>query len=528
MTAAQRPTALGLARAGLVVSGAFLASRVLGYARTVIVGTTFGAGPDLDAFFAAFRIPDLIYQLVAAGALASALIPVAAGLLATGERARAWRLVGSVANVLLAILAVLAVIAFILAPALVRILAPGYSEATLELTARLTRLMLVSPILLSLGAVATSALNAVDRFTAAAIAPILYNVAIIAAALLFGSSMGVTALALGVVVGSLLTLLVQIPSLRAAGFRPHASIDLDDPAARRVLVLLAPRAIGLGASQITFIVMTALASGLGAGAVSAYTIAFALLQIPIGIIGVPLGVVVFPAMARGIATGATRTYVALVTRSVRLLVYVMLPITAIGIALTTPTVELLFGYGKFDAEAIGRTAATLGAFLAGLAAHSAIAVLARAFYARQDTRTPVIAAIVAVVVNCGLGVVFVGPFGLPGLAAAIAIAAWVEAAILLVLLERSEGSFELVGILRVLIETELAAIAGAIVARLVLGALGAPFAPGAGKLAILAGTTLASVAGGAAFLLASLALRIPELPSIVGLVTDLLRRRGRA
>jgi len=515
----------GLVRAGVILSATFLISRALGYLRTVVLGATFGAGPELDAFFAAFRVPDLIFQLVAAGAMGSALIPVLTGLMASGERAHAWRVVATLANLLLVAMTVLAVAAFIGAPLLVRALAPGFDEAALARTTELTRIMLAAPVLLSLGSIATAALNAEGRFTAAAIAPIVYNIAIIAAAAVLGPTIGVTALAWGVVAGALGHVLIQLPALLGLGFRPTIGIDLADWAARRVLGLLAPRALGLGASQFTFIVMTALASSLGEGAISSFTIAFALLQIPVGVIGVPLGVVIFPSISREHALGATAAYVGMVTRAVRLIIFAMIPIAALGIVLRAPVVELLFGYGKFDVASIERTAATLALFLLGLPAHASIAVLARAFYARQDTRTPVAAAVLAVAVNTILGVLLVGPLGLPGLALAIATAAWIEAAMLLVALGRRVPTFELPGILRVLGESIAGAVAAALVAMLVANALGGLLEPGSPKTSILAGAVVATLCGGAVYLGVAVALRIPELPSIVGLVTDQIRRR---
>ncbi|OGO52382.1 MAG: hypothetical protein A2V84_10495 [Chloroflexi bacterium RBG_16_70_13] len=271
--------------------------------------------------------------------------------------------------------------------------------------------------------------------------------------------------------------------------------------------------------------MTALASSQGEGAISSYTIAFALLTIPVGVIGVPLGVVIFPSISREHALGATAAYVGMVTRSVRLLIFVMVPIAALGIALRSPVVELLFGYGKFDAASIERTAATFALFLLGLPAHASIAILARAFYARQDTRTPVAAAVLAVAVNTALGITFVGPLGLPGLALAIASAAWIEAGVLLVALGRRVPTFELPAIGRVLAESAVGAAAAAFVAALTASALGLLLEPGAPKASILAGTTMATLAGGATYVAVAIALRIPELPSIVGLVTDQIRRR---
>ena len=336
-----------IARAGLIVTGAFLISGVLGWFRVVVISTTFGASRDLDAFFAAFRIPNLIFQLVAAGALGSALIPVLAGLLATGEPSRAWRVANTVTNLVTGALVVLAAILIVLAPWLVPLITPGFDAPTTRLAVELTQIMLLSPIFLGLGAVATSILNARDRFGAAALAPAIYNLAIIGAALLLAPSMGVHGLAIGVVAGSILHIAVQIPALRSVGFRYRPEADPRDPASRETLLLMAPRAIGLGVSQITLVVSTALATEVAIGAVTAFNVAFTMLQIPIGLIGVPLAMVILPSMSRELARGEVDSYLRLVVRAIRLLLFAMLPISVVGIVVRTPAVSLLFDYGEF-------------------------------------------------------------------------------------------------------------------------------------------------------------------------------------
>ena len=223
-------------------------------------------------------------------------------------------------------LAILAAVIFVFAPVLVPPITPGFGPAQLEKTIELTRIMLLSPIFLSLGAVATSVLNSAGRFAASAIAPIVYNLAIIGAALLLAPTLGVDGLALGVVAGSMGHLLVQMSPLRTLGFRYVPRIEGRDPQARRALALMAPRAIGLGVTQITFIVVTSLASLVGTGAVSDFNFAFALLQIPLGIIGVPLGIVLLPTLSRDAAVGREEAFADLLTRGLRLLIYVMVPI----------------------------------------------------------------------------------------------------------------------------------------------------------------------------------------------------------
>jgi putative peptidoglycan lipid II flippase len=516
-----------LARAGLIVSGAFLISRILGYVRIVVIAGSFRV-TELDAFFAAFRIPDLVFQLVAAGALSSALIPIVSGLFTTGERSRAWRVVSTVVNLMLIGLAVLAGLLFVLAPVVVPFITPGFVGPKLDLTIELTRIMLLSPIFLALGAVATSVLNSDGRFAVAAVAPAVYNLAIIGGALVLGPTLGIEGLALSVVLGSLGNLLVQLPPLARLGFRYTPRIEAADPQARTALVLMAPRAIGLGVTQITFIIVTALASTLGNGAVADFFFAFTLLQIPLGIIGVPLGIVVLPSLSRDAAVGHERAFAALLTRALRLLVYVMVPITVLTAVVRAPVVEILFGGGTIPGSDLDVIALTLVGFLIGLTAHAMIAVLARAFYARQDTVTPVVAAIVAVVINCTLAIVLAGPLGLFGIALAIAIAAWIEALALLAILYRRLPHFELAGLGRVGVESIVgSAIAGAVAVG-ALGVVGDALGVAPGRLVLIVEVGVVSVAFGLVYAALSLALRIPELPSIVGVMADVIRRPIRS
>jgi putative peptidoglycan lipid II flippase len=531
----ERTTARSLARAGLTVSGVYLAARILGYIQVLVIGTTFGASDELDSFYTAFRIPDLIYQLVAAGAVASALVPMVASLRAKAEDARAWRIVSTIANLMVVGLLGFAIVAFLAAPVLVGLIAPGYSGAKLDTIIGLTRVMLLAPMFLALGAVATAALNGAQRFAASAIAPVVYNLAIIGAAILLTPSLGVTGLAIGVVAGSLGHFLVQVPPLVRAGYRYLPRIDLGDEQARQALILMGPRVIGQGVTQITFVVMTALASNLGTGAVSAYTIAFSLLQIPLGVIGIPLGIVIMPSLARELAVGRTDHYLEILTRSLRILAFVMLPITALGMVLRLQVVELLLGYGRFDPAAVQLTADTLLLFLLGLAAHSTIAVLTRAFYARQDTRTPTIAAVLAVAINTTLAIALVGSLGLPAIGLSIALAAWSEAAVLLVVLRRREGpALDLGSVGAVVLRIAVAAALAGVVAWVALGAIETLLPvdrdlTGIGaKALVLVHAVVVTLAGGAAYAAVCLALGVRELHTIGSILVDLIRRRGRS
>ncbi len=203
-----------LARAGLVVTGAFLASRLLGWLRVVVISQAFPDPADLDPYLAAFRIPDLIYQLVAAGAVGSALVPVLTQLFTDGEETRASRVASSVCNLMLLALAAVSLVMFVWAPELVPFLVEGFDPARTETTVHLTRIMLLSPTFLALGAVASAVLNTRGRFGVAALAPVVYNVAIIGSVVVLGGAMGIDAAAVGVVVGSVLHLGIQLPQVR--------------------------------------------------------------------------------------------------------------------------------------------------------------------------------------------------------------------------------------------------------------------------------------------------------------------------
>lgn len=517
-------TARTLARAGLTVAAAYFVSRVLGWVRIVVITNEFHAGVELDAYFAAFRLPDAIFQLVAAGALSSAMVPVLAGLFTKGEEQRAWRVVSTVLNIMLLALAALAAVVAIFAPQIVPIFTPGFDAVGTELTVRLTRIMLLSPVVLALGAVASSVLNARGQFGAAAIAPSLYNIAIIGGAVFLGPWLGIESLAIGVVIGSLLHLGIQLRPLFREKFELSFNVDLADPAARQVLLLMAPRALGLGANQITFIVATTLATGVGLGAVTAYNVAWTVLQIPLGVIGFPLGVVLLPSLSRAVAAGSVKEFGQLIVRSARLVLWIMLFITAIGLVLRRQGVTLLFDYG-LDQDAISLTADTLSFLFLGLAAHTLVIVFARAFYSGHDTRTPVLTALFDMIVCVTIGVATVGTLGLSGVALGLAAGAWAEASALGILLWRRTPGAGVEGILQPLIlfigGAVLAGIAALIVVRITDPIIGSD----PGKVALLFQVVLATVGGAAVYGLYTRALRIPELGQAIELVRSLVRRR---
>jgi putative peptidoglycan lipid II flippase len=516
-----------LATASLILTVAALASRLLGWVRLLVIGSQFGATRELDAYFAAFRIPDAIFQLVVAGALSAALIPVFSGYRAREQEREAWRLASSVINLVVIALAGLSLIMAILAPLLVPVVAPGFDVPTTELTIRMTRVMLLSPVLIGMGAVVSGILNSYERFAVPALAPLAYNLAIILAAILLAPIIGVEGLAVGVAVGSLAHLAVQLPELGRVGQRYDLTIGLSHPGVRKVVWLMGPRMLGLAAGQLNFIVSTVLASGLPEGSITAYNYAFQLSQIPVGVLGVSVAVALFPTLSRDAALGRVPEIRRQVAGSLRILIFLAAPLTAAMIVLAGPIAAVFFQYGLFSERSAERTAGALVFFAIGLSGHIVVHVLTRAFYAMQDTRTPVLWAIIAVAINVPLMVWLVGPMGVEGLALALSVSALLEVVGLLWALRQRIESVEEGQVLR---STGRSAVAGGAAALLMLGgltvvrsALPGLLDDGVGRLIVLVALT---AAGFAIYALVASALRAPELTQLLGLLAR--RPRGAA
>lgn len=515
-----------LARAGLVVTGALFVSRILGWIRVAVIAASLGIGRELDIYTAAFRLPDFLFQLVAAGALASAVIPTIAALVEAGDRARAWRVVSTVANLLLVVLAVLAALTFVAAPALAPLVAPGFDEAETEALVGLTRILLLSPIFLALSAVATSVLNSTGRFAASVMAPIVYNLVIIAAAIVVVPSFGLAGLAWGTVAAAVAAVLVQVgPVVRQARFVYTPRIDLGDAEARRTLALLGPRALGLAGSQLTLLVLTSLGSTLAPGAIGAFGLAFVIFQIPLGTIAYPLGIVALPALSQRVAAGHIDEYVALVTRALRLLGFAMLPVAAIAAGVALQVVDLVINFGKVEQSGVALTGAAFLGLLAALPTEAMIIVLSRAFFAARNTWIPVAAALAAVAVAIGAALALVTPLGIVGLALGLVAASWVEAVLLLLAFRRRHAGFGLLRLARAHAWYLAAAVAAGLVADRAYDVLagGLPADPGPIAAALLlAGAGLVGVT---VYVALAALLRVPELGVTLDLVRAGLSRR---
>jgi putative peptidoglycan lipid II flippase len=424
----------------------FVASRALGLAREIVIARQFGTSAGLDAYLAAFRLPDLLFQLVAGGALGSAFIPIFTGYLAREDLAGAWRLASAVINWVLLILTTLALLAAWGAPLLVaRVVAPGFSEPQQALTAELMRLMLVSTVVFGVSGVVMGALNARQHFLLPALAPIVYNLAIIGGALLLGPRWGVRGLAIGVVIGACGHLAVQLPELLRQGMSYHPVLAPRDPGVREVARLMAPRALGLAAVQLNFLVNTILASGLATGSIVALNYGFLLMLLPQGIFAQAVATAAFPTFSTLAAQGATAEMRRTFANTLRAVLYLSVPAAVGLIVLRRPLVALVLQRGAFTADSTAAVAWALLFYALGLVGHAAVEILARAFYALHDTKTPVAVGVAAMLGNVGLSLAFLqlfrsvgwAPYG--GLALANSVATTAEMAALLLLLRGRLG-----------------------------------------------------------------------------------------
>jgi putative peptidoglycan lipid II flippase len=454
-----------VARAAALVMVAFSISRLLGLVRLIIFGRYFGTGPEMDAYEAALGVPDAIFMIVAGGALGSAFIPVFSARLTTGDREQAWHMASAIINIMLAVLIPVSILCIIYSPWLVKVIvAPLLPPEVQQQTATLMRIMLISPAIFGVSGIVMGILNAHQHFLLPSIAPILYNLGLIIGGIIGGvTRLGVIGPTIGMLAGAVAHLAIQIPGLLHYHARYTFTLGKHDPAVREVGVLIAPRALGMGATQINSIITRSLATRYGIGAISSLAFAWRLMLLPQGVFAQAVGSAVFPTFSSQKALGQLDELRKTMYLTLRTLAALTVPATAAFIVIGQPIVALMFERGFFDNVSTRYVTWALGFYALGLVGHSALEVLGRAFFALQDTWTPAIAALVALVINVILGLTlpsfFVRLGWLPhgALALATAIAALIEAAILLWLIQHRLGSQEMPALWRTVLRVSLAA-----------------------------------------------------------------------
>ena len=507
----------------LIVGGAFVVSRVLGLLRDIVIAAQFGTTGQKSAYDLAFGIPDTLFLLIIGGAVGSAFIPVFARLTANREEAKAWQLTSTLINASVVLLSLGSLVMSFAAPALVTyIVAPG-QKVDQALVVDLTRVLLLSPLLMGLGGWAQGILNARQHFALPALAPVAYNLSIIFGAVALTPYFGIYGVAWGVVIGAGLHFGVQVPGLVRAGMKYSLRLNPRDSGVAEVVKLLGPRIVGQAAFQTNVVGARAIATGIAASSVAAFNYAYLLMILPHGVFAMSLATVTFPTMSALFAQGNLEGVRVTLSRAVRVLLFLTLPSAAGMYALRTELVSALFQSGTFDSQSTAMVAGALGYFALGLVSYAVVEVVTRAFYALHDTRTPVAIAVVTVALNLGLSALLV--FGMhwdhTALAFSLAVSTSIEMVLLWVFLGRKLPGWGLGndGLLRSIAKSGVASLVMALVLALLMPLLWQVAGdPTQSKLSAIALTALGIGRGGATYAGTALLLRSEEIGDAARLV----------
>lgn len=458
----RRQTSIG--SAALILASMVATSRFLGLIRDRLLAARFSAD-ELGVYFAAFRIPNLLFELLVMGALTTAFIPVFTRYLTGGKEGEAWRMAAIIINTSLILLAAVAVPLFIWAPTVSRLFAPGFTSEQIAQMAQFTRVILilqVAPLLV--GNFFTGILQSFRSFLVPAIAPVVYNIGIIVGIMTFTSSLGLLAPVVGVGLGALLFMMIQIPVLGSLGYRHMFIMDLKHKGVRDVFKLMGPRTLGLGATQIDTTVDLMLASLLGARMVTIFNFAQHLQQLPVGLFGATIAQAALPTLSLSAANNEKGELKRAITTSLHQMLFFILPVSVLFIVLRTPIVRLVFGASRFDWDATVLTGMTLSMFSLSLGAQAVVHLLARAYYALYDSKTPVVIAVGSIFVNTVLSVLFITWFGMPvwSLGLSTSIASIAHAVVLFMCLDKRLELFSRIELFVPLIKMGVAALAAGV------------------------------------------------------------------
>jgi putative peptidoglycan lipid II flippase len=453
-----------------------LASRFLGIIRDRILAGQFGAGTTLDIYYAAFRIPDLIFNLIVLGALSAGFIPIFSALIKdfkceAGQECdpryqnrEAWDLANNVLNLLFIGLVLLSTMGIIFAPALTRLITPGFSPAESALTAALTRIMFLSPLFLGISGVLGGILQSFKRFLIYSLAPVFYNLGIIIGALYFVNWWGIYGLAWGVVLGAALHLAIQIPTVYHLGFRYRFKIIWRDINTWRIGKMMIPRTLSLAISQINLLVITVLASNLASGSLTVFNFANNLQSFPIGIFGISFAIAAFPALAEFAFNKdkLTENF----SNTMRQILFFIIPVTVLIVALRAQIIRVVLGTGNFGWRDTIMTMNALGFFALSLFAQATIPLLVRVFYARHNSSTPFYLGLITVGVNIVLSFWLGDKMGVAGLALAYSLANILNLILLWAWLYVKVGTLDLGNIIIAVMKFAAAAVAAGLAAQI--------------------------------------------------------------
>ena len=469
------PTNTTLSSSASLVGSATLISRLLGLARDQVFAYLFGASNAMDAFYVAFRIPNLFRDLFAEGAMNAAFVPTFTRQLTRYGKDQAWKLANNVINTLAISTGLLVIIGIVSAGPLITFLASDYASVPgkLELTAMLTKITLPFLTFIAIAAAFMGMLNSLQRFFIPALSPAMFNISTIFCAFALVPVMPkfglapITAIAIGTLVGGLGQLVLQWPTLQREGYRYRPVLNLGDQSLRDVLTLMGPGILGVAATQINLLVNLILATGEGTGAVSWLNYSFRLIYLPIGLFGVSIATAALPVISKHAALEKLSNVRSTVSNGLRLMLVLNIPAAVGLIVLSLPIVQLIFERGNFTSSDTAATAAALIFYSPGLIGYSAVKIIAPTFYALRDSRTPVLISVGTMIFNITINLILIRVIGYKGLALGTSIAALLNASALFWLLKNRLGGLEgtLVGrtLLKTLIASAIMGLTAAVV-----------------------------------------------------------------
>lgn len=392
-------------RAAVILTISAIFSRFLGIARDWLLARSFGAGPELDIYFTAFKIPDFIYNILILGGILVAFLPLFSEYFSKDKKT-VWEFVSNCLNVFLVLSGLLALLLFFLSPFLLRLIAPGFNVVQINKAVILTRIMLLTPIFFGLSSIFSGVLQYFHRFLIYSLCPIFYNLGIIFGILFLSPKIGILGVVLGVILGSFLHFAIQIPSVLSCGFHYKRILNFTDDRIKKIFYLMLPRIFGISAQQINLIVINAIASTLASGSISIFNFSNNIQYFPIGIIGVPFAVASFPTISRDWIENKKKDFVSNFSLTFNKIVYFVSPVIVFIFVLRDQIIRILLKNGLFSASSARLTSASLALFCLGILASSLIPLLFRTFFSLKNTKTPTLIAVFSMLVNVGLSLLF--------------------------------------------------------------------------------------------------------------------------
>lgn len=455
-----------IASAAIIVASFSLLSRVVGFIRDRIMAGEFGASDTLDVYFAAFRIPDLFFQLVVVGALSASFIPLFTKHYFQGNEKRAWQLTNNLLNVIAITFGILVIVAALFAPQLSPLIAPGFSPEKQAQVAAMSQVMFIAQFFLALSMVFGSALQGAKHFVIYSLAPIFYNVGIIVGVVVFVPELGPMGLAWGVVFGAILHLVLQFAGALSLGWSYRPIFSLRSPDVIYTLKHMLPRIMGLAVNQVNLIAMTVIASTLAVGSNTMLSFAYNINFLPIGVIGVSYAIAAFPSFCEYVSKDQNKKLVKSFSATVRQILLFIIPATFIFLLLRAQIVRVVVGAGEFDWPSTIVTSDILGFFAISFFAQALVFVLVRAYFAYSDTLTPFVVGLGAALLNVVAALFLTPIYGVAGLGMAYSLAAIVQLILLWVPLRQRIGSLDEWRILKSFGILLIAGVAGALVTQI--------------------------------------------------------------